>query len=58
MQSKFKLSYIWVTGIFVILLIILLLVIEYKVKYEDNTFYKYLYFYKCESSFCTTDNID
>ena len=42
MQSKFKLSYIWVTGIFVILLIILLLVIEYKVKYEDNTFYKYL----------------
>lgn len=58
MQSKFKLSYIWVTGIFVILLIILLLVIEYKVKYEDNTFYKYLYFYKCNNNFCTTDDIN
>lgn len=58
MQKRFNLSYIWVTGIFIILLIILLLVVEYKVKYEDNTFYKYLYFYKCESSFCTTDNID
>lgn len=58
MQKRFNLSYIWVTGIFIILLIILLLVVEYKVKYEDNTFYKYLYFYKCENSFCTTDNID
>lgn len=58
MQKKFNLSYIWVTGIFIILLIILLLVVEYKVKYEDNTFYKYLYFYKCGSNFCTTDSID
>ena len=58
MQKRFNLSYIWVTGIFIILLIILLLVVEYKVKYEDNTFYKYMYFYKCENSFCTTDSID
>lgn len=58
MQKRFNLSYIWVTGIFVILIIILFLVVEYKVRYEDNTFYKYLYFYKCENSFCTTDSID
>lgn len=58
MQKRFNLSYIWVTGIFIILLIILLLVVEYKVKYEDNVFYRYLYFYKCDSNFCTTDNIN
>jgi len=30
---------IWVVGIFAILLIILYLVVEYKVKYEDFSYY-------------------
>ena len=57
MQKKFKLRYIWITGIFIILIIILYLVVEYKVKYEDMTIDKYLYFYNCNYNLCVTNNI-
>jgi len=42
MKNKKKVNIwkiLWVAGIFVILLLILYLVIEYKVKYEDFSFY-------------------
>jgi len=55
-MKRNKLTYIWVTGIFTILIIILYLVVEYKVKYEEGTFYKYLYFYKCNNDLCSTIN--
>lgn len=57
MQKKFKLRYVWITGIFIILVIILYLVIEYKVKYEDMTINKYLYFYNCSDKLCVTNNL-
>ena len=37
MLKKVKLSYIWVTGVYIILIIILYLVVEYKIKYEDGS---------------------
>jgi len=56
MNKKRKINifrFIWVTGIFAMLIVILLMVIDYKVNYqylEKN----YLYFYDCEGSICTT----
>ena len=44
---------VWVTGVFLILIIILLLVMNYKINYqylEKN----YLYFYECEEELCVT----
>ena len=39
MKKKINFSkIIWISGIFIILLIILYLVIEYKVKYEDYSY--------------------
>lgn len=58
MLKKFKLSYVWVIGIYVILIIILYLVVEYKIKYEDGIFFKYLYFYNCSDELCATDDYD
>lgn len=58
MKRSNRFTYIWVIGIYLILLIILLLVVEYKVKYEDHTFYNYLYFYKCNNKLCSTDNFE
>lgn len=46
---------IWVIGIYAVLAIILYLVIMYKVKWEDKDFNKYLYFYNCSNSLCTSD---
>jgi len=45
---------IWVSGIFIILIIILYLVVTYKVKYEEVDMNNYLYFYNCSNDLCTT----
>ena len=58
MQKKNNFKYIWVTGIFLILIIILYLVVEYKVKYEDKVIYNYLYFYNCNDNLCVTNDLD
>lgn len=47
---------IWIIGIYASLLVILYLVVQYKVKWEDKDLSKYLYFYNCGNQFCTTDN--
>ena len=47
---------IWLIGIYVILFIILYLVIEYKVKWENKDLSTYLYFYNCSNNLCTTPN--
>lgn len=46
---------IWIVGIYAVLALILYLVIMYKVKWEDKDFNKYLYFYNCSNSLCTSD---
>lgn len=58
MLKKFKLSYVWIAGIYIILIIVLYLVVEYKIKYEDGIFFKYLYFYNCSDELCATDKYD
>ena len=58
MKKNNKFTYIWVTGLFSFLLVILLMVIDYKVNYEDAVIYKYLYFYDCSNSLCSTTNFD
>ena len=44
---------IWVSGIFIILIIILLLVMNYKINYQYLT-KNYLYFYECTDGVCVT----
>ncbi len=44
---------IWVSGIFIILIIILLLVMDYKINYQYLT-KNYLYFYECADELCVT----
>ena len=44
---------IWITGLYVIL--ILWLVIEYKVKWESADLNRYVRFYDCSGSLCTTE---
>lgn len=46
---------IWIVGIYAVLVLILYLVIMYKVKWEDKDLHKYLYFYNCNDSLCTSD---
>ena len=46
---------IWIVGIYAVLVLILYLVIMYKVKWEDKDLHKYLYFYNCNESLCTSD---
>ena len=46
---------VWIIGIFVVLISILILVIEYKVKWEDKDLNTYLYFYNCSGQLCTTN---
>ena len=46
---------IWITGLYVILIIILWLVIEYKVKWESADLNRYVRFYDCSGSLCTTE---
>lgn len=45
---------IWIIGVYTILVAILLLIIEYKVKWENRDLNTYLYFYDCSGSVCTT----
>lgn len=52
MENKYK--YIWVGGIFLTLITILIMVMTYKIKYEDSIYYRYLYFYDCNSDLCST----
>ena len=44
----------WIVGIYVILALILYLVVDYKVKWEDRDLNTYLYFYNCSGDLCTT----
>lgn len=45
----------WVGGIYLFLVMTLVLVIEYKVKWEGRDLTKYLYFYDCSGNLCTTE---
>lgn len=47
---------VWIGCVYIILLFILYLVIQYKVKWEDKDLSPYLYFYKCSNDLCTTAN--
>ena len=47
---------VWIGGIFAILLVILHLVVQYKVKWEDRDLDSYLFFYNCNNNLCTTNN--
>lgn len=47
---------IWISGIFLILIMVLLMVLTYKIKYQDSVYYKYLYFYNCNDDICATSN--
>lgn len=58
-KEKRKINYfkfVWVTGIFSILILILVIVIEYKVYYEKAI--NYLYFYDCNNLLCYTNKKD
>ena len=48
---------IWVSSIFIILIISLLLVMKYKINYEYLSF-DYLYFYECEDNLCVSESKD
>ena len=55
MVKKDKLwQIVWIIGIYLILIVILYLVVQYKIKFEDRDFSKYLYFYNCGDTLCTT----
>ena len=45
----------WVAGIYLFLVLLLVLVIDYKVKWEGRDLTKYLYFYDCSGNLCTTE---
>ena len=47
---------IWMSGIYILLLVILYLVILYKVKWEYKDLNTYLYFYDCGHKLCTSNN--
>ncbi len=60
MNKKKKLNkiwrIIWVVGIYLVLILILCLVVQYKVEWEHKDLNRYLYFYKCNNTeVCTTD---
>lgn len=48
---------IWMSGVYVILLVILYLVVLYKVKWEYKDLNTYLYFYDCGRKLCSTNNL-
>lgn len=50
------LHYAWLIGVYAILLVILMMVVEYKVKWENKDLSTYLYFYNCSNNLCTTTN--
>jgi len=47
---------IWIAGVYITLIAILILIIEYKVKWENKDLNTYLYFYNCSGSLCNTTN--
>jgi len=54
-MKKINYKTVWIVGIFLTLITILLMVMTYKIKYEDAIFYKYLYFYNCDNKLCSTE---
>lgn len=48
---------VWVSSIFLILIIILILVMNYKINYE-YLIHNYLYFYECDTNLCVSQAID
>lgn len=50
---------LWIVGIFAILVLILYLVVQYKVKWQGRDLNDYVYFYNCSNNLCTTtENVD
>ena len=50
-----KARVVWVIGLFALLIVILLMIMDYKINYQySNSDYK-LYFYKCNGKVCTTN---
>ena len=45
---------IWIVGIYAVLVLILLLVIDYKVRWESKDLNTYLYFYNCNNNLCAS----
>ena len=45
---------LWLLGVYAILIVILVMIIEYKVKWESKDLNTYLYFYNCSNNLCTT----
>ena len=59
MKSSKVWRIIWIVGIYAILLCMLYLVVQYKVKWEHKDLNTYLYFYNCNDMLCTsTNNLD
>lgn len=54
MKEKNLLRVGWIAGIYIILALILYMVVDYKVKWEDRDLNTYLYFYNCSGDLCTT----
>jgi len=48
---------IWVSSIFIILIIILVSIINYKINYQYLS-YEYLYFYECDNNLCVSQTND
>lgn len=48
-------KFIWISGIYIILILILYLVIIYKVEWETRDLNRYVYFYDCSGTLCTTE---
>lgn len=46
-------KYVWIVGIYATLLIILILTVTYKVKWETKDLKTYLYLYNCSNKLCT-----
>lgn len=46
---------IWIVGIYSVLILIFLLVINYKVEWETKDLNRYMYFYDCSNNVCTSD---
>ncbi len=55
MKKKNIYKITWLTGMYLFLILLLFLIVEYKVKWEGRDLNKYLYFYNCSESLCTTE---
>ena len=49
---------IWISSIFIALIIILWMVMDYKINYEYSSPSQKLYFYECNNSLCTSEAIE